>query len=181
MSILKYESMALPPSPFVRRFADNLPRDSALDVLDAGCCMGRNAIHIAKLGHNVIGLNLLIDELQVAQKDAGGSVMFVAADIRRLPFQKKFDVVLMNEVLHMLPKYEARLAVHSLASVTRPGGFHAVSGYIGDRPQALQPFELRDLYSGPQWEIQSYYEDEPNVEDSQAGLTTLATIVAVKN
>jgi 2-polyprenyl-3-methyl-5-hydroxy-6-metoxy-1,4-benzoquinol methylase len=183
MTIEEPRPTLLPPSPFIRRFANQLSGVAPLDVLDVGCCTGRNAIHFAELGHNVFALDDKVDDLTAAQEAARGSVLFVAGDARKLMFHKMFDVVIMNETLHQMPKPDARQVLKSLRSVTNPGGFHAVSDYVADsKPNALAPFELLDAYNTSGWRILEYHEDPVttrNFGDYEV-VDSLATIITMR-
>ncbi len=181
MAIQELDASPLPPSPFVRQFAEKL-HYGRLDILDVGCCMGRNAIYLAQQGHTVIGVGDNVEELQVAQAHATGNVHFIAGDACRLPLRKQFDVVLFNEVLHLLDGYDSKGIIRALGALTKPDGFHVVSDYMGDKDNALDPFELRGLYSGGNWKILEYQEDPIGsiaVGDTSE-LTSLASIIAVK-
>lgn len=175
------ETYALPPSPFIQQFAEKL-RYGPLDILDVGCCMGRNALYLANQGHVVVGISNQVEELMVGKELAKGSVQFVAGDARQLPIRGQFDVVVMNEVLHQLTKPEGWKSIQILQELTKPGGFHAVSDYTGNHPAALGTFELRQLYAKQGWEVIEYYE-EPETGFSfgeEDLISSLATIVAAK-
>lgn len=175
-----------PASPFIRRFAETLDFGMALDVLDVGCCRGRNSLHIAKLGHNVIGLSNELSDLVVAKAYAESTpdikCSFVAGDARRLMFNTQFDLVLVNEVLHQIPKADAGGVITKLKAITKPGGFHLVSDYLTTNGKGFEPFELLDMYSEKSWEIVEHHEDLPakHVFGDKEEFTSLATIVAHK-
>lgn len=181
MSIDHSHKTQLPPSPFIRQVGEMM-KYGRLDVLDVGSCMGRNATHLARLGHKVIGMDIGLDELITANQEAQGDVSFVAADARHLPFRGMFDLVLMNEVLHFIPKDEHKIVMRGLTAITKPGGFHAVSGYIGDKPHALNSRELYEMYTKPGWEIIEYNEDLPSINPvaDRVELTSLASIIAMR-
>ena len=65
-------------------------------IIDLCCGQGRHAIHLADMGYHVIGVDLSRTLLEAAKYHGKGgtSVTFVQADMRLLPFQKKFDLLL---------------------------------------------------------------------------------------
>src|SRR5262245_18003598 len=72
------------------------PPDGAR-VLDLACGTGRHSIELARRGFSVLGVDIATDLLEVADRDAAeadGDVSFLEADLRELPFEEEFDVVL---------------------------------------------------------------------------------------
>ena len=181
MATRSLDTSPLPPSPFVRQFAERI-HYGRLDILDVGCCMGRNAIYLAQLGHNVVGVTKDVEELRVAKSNAVGNIRFIAADARKLPLRKQFDVVLFNEVLHQLDRHDGKKTIQALGALTKPDGFHVVSDYIGDKTDALDPLELRSMYAGSSWKVLEYQEDPIGsiAVGDVCELTSLASIIAVK-
>jgi len=171
----------LPPSPFVRHVSE-LVTYGPLDVLDVGCCMGRNALYLASLSHNVIAVDTDVDAVVVANSMAPANLHVVAAEATKLPFYKKFDLILLNEVLHQIPVDETKLVINSIKSLTKPGGFNAVSGYIGDKPEALESRQLYDYYANSNWNIIEYSEDtSTSIRYGQTDeLTSLARLFAIR-
>lgn len=71
------------PSPLVRRWAARIP---AGPVLDLGCGAGRDAVHLALLGHQVVAVDHLPDALEMARALAerhGVELHLHRADLRR--------------------------------------------------------------------------------------------------
>lgn len=63
-------------------------------ILDLCCGQGRHAVPLAHAGYRVTGLDLstyLLERAQQAAKGAGGEVEWVRGDMRRLPWQGRFD------------------------------------------------------------------------------------------
>jgi ubiquinone/menaquinone biosynthesis C-methylase UbiE len=65
-------------------------------IIDLCCGQGRHATHLANLGFRVIGVDLSRTLLEAAKYHGKGSdsAKFVQADMRQLPFQKNFDLLL---------------------------------------------------------------------------------------
>ena len=76
-----------------------------LRVLDIGCGQGRDAIFIAKLGHQVTGVDLSpsgIADLNSAALAYKLDIIGVVADVAQYKPDGNFDVVLIDRTLHML-------------------------------------------------------------------------------
>ena len=174
----------LPPSPFVTSLEPYLAHGQ-LDVLDVGCCAGRNANYLASLGHNVIGLSLDLEEVKGARDMAiekGLSTRFVVGDARRLPFRKKFDLVVCTEVLHQLPQIDRELVIGGIQAATNPGGINIISDYCGDAVNALDETWLNDIYLGKGWNFHKNTFDRPSYQSfgAQTLVNSKAYLVAVK-
>ncbi|WP_216903692.1 class I SAM-dependent methyltransferase [Nocardia alni] len=94
-------------------------------VLDAGCGSGENALFIAALGVDVVGVDVAATALALGREKAaerGLGVEFVegdAFDLGRLG--RRFDTVLDCGLFHSCDQDERPRYVASLASVTAPG------------------------------------------------------------
>ncbi len=108
-------------------------------VLDAGCGTGRVAIELARLGHDVAGVDVDPAMLDAARAKAP-HLAWVEADLTDPAFDlgRTFDVVVMaGNVLIFVPSgTEAQVIANAARHVT-PGG-HLVTGY-SLRPGGLQP------------------------------------------
>lgn len=97
-------------------------------VLDVGCGVGATPVYLVKeRGCRVVAVDLLTTMVhqareRAARQGAEGSIVFAAADARRLPFADgAFDAVIM-ESLNVF--FEQKLqAVREYARVTRSGGY----------------------------------------------------------
>jgi SAM-dependent methyltransferase len=91
-----------------------------VEVLDAGCGMGR-WLHFARLaGARIVGMDVSA-AIEVAAAREGQMADFVQADLRTPPFaSRSFDLVYCLGVLHHLEDPVA--GVRALAQLVRPGG-----------------------------------------------------------
>ncbi len=114
------------PFPEFVAFFDQLDRPRSR-VLDLGCGQGRDALLAARCGHEVVGVDL--SEIGIAQmvEDAeaeGLDVTGVVSDVLSYRSRTKFDVVLLDRVLHLMLDDEERLAGLDRASrLTRRTGY----------------------------------------------------------
>lgn len=115
-----------------RQLAAHLPARGdgpALQVLDAGCGQGTQAIALARNGHHVLGVDLSDELLDAARTAAAEEASAVR---QRLDFRRgdllaleetlagRFDLVCCHGVAMYLPSLEA--LVSALVAVTRPAG-----------------------------------------------------------
>ena len=112
------------PQPAVVRLADAGAFAGA--VLDAGCGTGENALHIASLGLEVLGVDVARTAVSMAQEKAaarGLTAAFATADALHLNrLGRTFDTVLDCALFHTFDRDERREYVASLATVTVRGG-----------------------------------------------------------
>ncbi len=113
------------PFPAFVEFIDAMERRPAR-VLDLGCGQGRDALMAARRGHEVGGVDLSKIGIAQMQEDAareGLTVTGVVSDILDFRSRSKFDVVLLDRVLHLLLDDGERLAaIARAATLTRKGG-----------------------------------------------------------
>jgi SAM-dependent methyltransferase len=115
-------------------------------VLDAGCGTGRVALELARLGHDVVGVDVDPAMLDAARAKAPG-LTWVQADLTDPAFDlgRTFDVVVMaGNVLIFVPSGTEGQVIANTARHVAPGG-HLVAGY-SLRPGGLQP-SVHDAYA----------------------------------
>ena len=98
----------------------------SLRVLDVGCGQGRNALHLGRMGHDVVGIDLSksgISQLNEEAKKEGLSVIGVVADILEYEPAGLFDVLLFDRTLHMLPACQQIEALQRLTTLVTQGGY----------------------------------------------------------
>jgi S-adenosylmethionine-dependent methyltransferase len=158
--------------------------DGPLRVLDAGCGQGTQAIALARLGHEVVGLDLsgvLLAQARQAAADEPREVQqrltFEIGDLldRGDSHGKKYDLVCCHGVAMYLPSLED--TVKALAGATRAGGLLSLltrnragiamrAGMTGRWTEAIDAFEARTYDS--RLGIEAVRADEP--EEVQAAL-----------
>jgi SAM-dependent methyltransferase len=137
-----------PPFPELLAFFEHYNKTGAR-VLDLGCGQGRDALFIARRGHQVLGVDISrtgVSQMLEESEREGLSVSGVVANAVVYDPPGDFDLVILDRVLHMLEDDRERLAVlEKASSVTRPGGFVL----IADTPKHQQL-------------IRSFFEDRPD-------------------
>ncbi len=164
-----------------------------LRVLDAGCGQGTQAIALARLGHEVIGIDLSDALLRTARAAAGGEtsavrsrIHFEVGDLLALGAGHggRFDLVCCHGVAMYLPSLEE--TVRALAGATRRGGLISLltrnraglamrAGMSGEWTGAMKAFDAR-LYDN-RLGIEAVRADEPNEVQAvlrAVGATTVA-------
>jgi 2-polyprenyl-3-methyl-5-hydroxy-6-metoxy-1,4-benzoquinol methylase len=115
-----------PPFPEFVAFFERYNKKRA-KVLDLGCGQGRDALFIARMGHQVVGVDISktgIAQMLEEAKREGLDVCGVVADVVAYEPSGEYDVVILDRVLHMLKEDSERWAVLEKASgVTKSGGF----------------------------------------------------------
>jgi SAM-dependent methyltransferase len=143
------------PQPAIVRLASQGGFAGA--VLDAGCGTGENALHIARLGLTVLGVDVAETALAIAREKAAtvGSTIkleFVAADAFQLErLGRSFKTVLDCGLFHTFDGEERPGYVASLARVTEPDGTLYVLCFSNEGPDTgphpVSQEELRTAFN----------------------------------
>ena len=88
-------------------------------ILDLGCGTGHLTAEIAKSGARVVGVDNSSEMVSIAAANFP-DLDFKVADARDLPFEREFDAVFSNAVLHWIK--EAEKALDSITASLKPGG-----------------------------------------------------------
>ncbi|ABG92053.1 conserved hypothetical protein [Rhodococcus jostii RHA1] len=148
------------PQPAVVRVASEGGFAGA--VLDAGCGTGENALHVASLGLQVLGVDVAETALAIARDKADDrriEVEFALADAFQLDgMGRRFDTVLDCGLFHTFDAAERPRYVASVASVTEHGGtvyvlcFSDAGPDTGPHPVSRE--ELRAAFDpGDGWKV----------------------------
>lgn len=158
-------------------------------VLDAGCGTGENALHVASLGLQVLGVDVAETAVAIAREKAaarGIDAEFAVADAFRLGrLGRRFDTVLDCGLFHTCDGDERRGYVASLASVTDRGAtlhvlcFSDVGPDTGPHPISQQ--ELRAAFDrGNGWNLEAIRPDRCETRfDANGAPAWLATIARI--
>ena len=80
-----------------------------IDVLDLGCGGGLVSEPLARLGANVTGIDFVENNIKVAKlhsKKKNLNIKYISKDIENLDIKKKFDLIIMFEILEHLDDWE---------------------------------------------------------------------------
>lgn len=141
------------PQPAIVRVAERF----AGPVLDAGCGTGENALHVAALGLQVLGVDVAETAVALARAKAvarGLDARFEVADALHLPRLKRtFATVLDCGLFHTFDGDERRAYVDGLGAVTRAGGAVFVL-CLNDEPHPVGEAELQAAFATG-WDVVS--------------------------
>lgn len=117
---------------------EELAEERGDPVLELGCGTGRVALHLARRGHRLVGLDRDPDLLAaLAERDADLSLSTVEADARAFELSEPVSLVLApTHLLQLLPEAAQRVeCLRSVAAALRPGGLLAAA-IIESMPEA---------------------------------------------
>ena len=131
------------------------------EVLDAGCGLGDNAIHVASRGHSVTGVDAAPTAIERARERASTrdvAVTFAVADAFALPDPGRYDTVLDSALYHCLEPHRRAAYATGLHRVSRPGArlnLLAVSDRAPENtpPSRVTEHDLRATLPAAGWEI----------------------------
>jgi SAM-dependent methyltransferase len=103
-------------------------------VGDLGCGPGHVAAHLARLGADVVGVDISTEMIQLAAAGNPG-LRFVVGDLRRLPLADASlaAAVAFYSLIHLERDEELALACAEIARVLEPGGEAVVAYHRGNR------------------------------------------------
>lgn len=114
------------------------------DILDVGCGQGRDALFIARLGHQVTAIDQSPSGIRDLAADAaaeGLAINVIAADIREYSWGGEFDVIVVDRTLHMLTLKEATKVLRSLLKATRKRSHILIADERSDIPTFSSVFD----------------------------------------
>jgi SAM-dependent methyltransferase len=156
-----YERVADEFAPIHDRVVAALAPRSGERLLDVACGTGAVAVRSARLGADVVGLDLSVAQLAKARAAAaaeGLDVRFDEGDCQELPYEEaSFDVVVSVFGAIFAPSHAA--AASELARVCRPGGRFALTAWPYDGWAMVGQLVGRELPEGDDptlWVRQEY-------------------------
>ena len=117
------------PAHFLKEEIGIIPANSR--ILDIGMGEGRNAVFLAKHGHNVLGIDIssmAVKKAQVLAKESNVSIKAMVSPIERHDFQKNtFDVIICFYFVdkNLIPK---------MLNWLRPGGYLIFEAFTHNHP-----------------------------------------------
>lgn len=115
-----YDRFFSEPSDHIDAFLNLLSSSSF--ILDAGCGPGVDAVHMASLGHQVVGVDLSEKMIFLAKQKAA-RIPFICEDITKLSFKSDFfDAILASYSLCYIPKADMKSCLTNFKRMLSPGG-----------------------------------------------------------
>ena len=114
---------------YIEYFNDRTKREygtAGIKILDAGCAQGRLTIPLAKLGHELVGLDLSAKAIEAAERYAAHgnvNVKWMVGNMQQDLTQFRdgeFDCVICTEALHQMADFED--ITKSLSCLVKSGG-----------------------------------------------------------
>jgi len=138
--------------------AQQFSQPEKVDVLDVGCGNGIISLNLGELGYNVHGIELSEEALVVAkEQNRFANVRFEKANAEKLKLEgKKYDVVIVSEVLEHLHRPESLL--EELRFLLKENGLLIVTVPNGIGPRELlvtRPFIKIRNNNGFSWRVVS--------------------------
>lgn len=150
-----YEIASKAISPLRRRAARKMGEEKLM-IIDIGTGTGAHAYEMAKLGHNVTGIDLDTKMLAKAEKKLSSSLelKFMHADGINLPFaDNEFDAATISFALHDVPFEIGVKILNEITRVIKDDGFIFIIDYHVpiDNIGARILFSVAQLYESPNY------------------------------
>jgi SAM-dependent methyltransferase len=121
-------------------------------VLDLCCGQGRHSVVLAQHGYRVAALDLNKGYLELARQAARNSnieLETVAADMRRIPFEQRFDAIInmFSSFGYLESEADDDQVLESIAKALRPGGRLFLD--MLNREWAVANYIQNDWHRGP--------------------------------
>jgi SAM-dependent methyltransferase len=140
------------PFPELLDFFNNYDKRSA-DVLDLGSGQGRDTLFIASMGHHVTGVDISptgVSQMLRASNKRKLQIEGIVGNIFEYKTRRRFDVILFDRVLHLLPGDKERMVVLKRASsYLRKGGYIL----IADTPKDKKFITNFFVKLSPNWRV----------------------------
>lgn len=118
---------------------EELANEAAGGILDLGCGTGRVALHLAKRGHSVTGLDLDAELVAACNERASGSAHAVAGDARDFELEGDFGLVLAPmQLLQLLDDAEERVACLRCVAAHLIAGGRAAFAIVESMPEVAE-------------------------------------------
>lgn len=119
-------------------------------ILDLACGFGRHSLELARRGYRVVGVDITPDYVAFAQEQAKKENLpaeFFCMDIRQIPFDREFDVVLNmadGAIGYLENEAENQKIFVAVSRALKPGGKHFMDIMNGSYADAHFPCQLWD-------------------------------------
>ncbi|WP_187263695.1 class I SAM-dependent methyltransferase [Pontibacter beigongshangensis] len=150
---------------FKHHILPHFPENKEIKILEIGCGYGRYNKAITDLGYqNIVGIDISQEQVTYAREKMGLKNVFLADASEFLDQDKKYDVILLMDVLEHL---EIAYAVTLLKKIHR--SLHEGGKFIIHVPNSFAP--LRPSFNGDITHIRSFSADSMSQLLRMAGFT----------
>jgi 2-polyprenyl-3-methyl-5-hydroxy-6-metoxy-1,4-benzoquinol methylase len=112
-------------------------------LLDVGCGTGENALYLAEVGYEVLGIDIVATAIAKAlekAKERASVAAFLVWDALSLQgLGRRFNTVIDSGFFHVLPDKKRPVFVSSLASALNPGGTYFMMCFSEREPGSWGP------------------------------------------
>ncbi|VVB79230.1 tRNA (cmo5U34)-methyltransferase [uncultured archaeon] len=164
------------PSSLILKLNRMLPKNSK--VLDLGCGEGKDAIFLARKGHQVTAVDIspiAIEKLDERAKKLKLNIKSIVADLSEYKIKDNYDAIIALASIHFLKKKEHDKMIKIMQGRTNKNGFNViVSLRKGDPTEGsfkviyLEDGKLKEYYSG--WKIIKYKEYDKKDKHGRFGV-----------
>jgi len=136
------------PQPAMANLIERYPPEDP--ILDLGCGSGDLAIYLAKLGHQVVGIDFVESAIKDAQAkiaalpdEVARSISFHVADaLRPSLLQRKFWAVFDSGFYHLFDSDQCEQLIEEVASILRPHGRYYLHEFAIEFPVPNVPRQI---------------------------------------
>jgi ubiquinone/menaquinone biosynthesis C-methylase UbiE len=153
------------PQPAMAALIEKYP--PANPILDLGCGSGDLAIHLAKLGHQTVGIDFVGSAIKNAQDKVNAlpngsalSLSFQVADaLKPSTLQQKFGAVFDSGFYHLFDPEQCGQLMDEVASILKPHGYYylhefAIEFPVPNVPRQISMDELQTRFTAAKgWRI----------------------------
>lgn len=120
---------------FIQNLVKHLKLQPKAHVLDLACGKGRHSIFLNKLGYDVVGVDLSVENIQFAKQNESEHLHFFVHDMRDPISDKHFDAVLnlFTSFAYFKEEEDNLKVLRSVASYLKPNGTFVLDFFNVDK------------------------------------------------
>lgn len=153
------------------RYFDGLIKKFSGDgktLLDLGCGTGRLSEELSSLGYDVIGADISVDMLSVAQQNKRGDILYICQDMRKLELYRPVDAIVsaLDTINHLTKESDVSACFKSVYNNLSDGGIFVFDmntiykhKYVMGNNSFV--YDMEDVYCV--WN--SFYEEDTNINE----------------
>lgn len=145
---------------FMKRLIEHLNLNEDDKILDLACGRGRHARYLNRIGFDVIGIDLSVENIAYAKEFEREGLLFKVHDMR-IPYPEKFEAIfnLFTSFGYFESKVDNLKTIKSIKEGLKPNG-HAVIDFLNTKLaiKNLVPEEVKKV-GNIEFHIEKYVED----------------------